>query len=321
MIKVLILEYPFLSNVAYWRIFRPLMVMKRLFPGVFDFRVKRKELNYADAFWADVVIMSRPCMGPPENYQAENLFLQKCRDLGVILIMDLDDHLLGLPDDHELYSEYNRPEKRKAIFDTLSMANALWVSTPAFLETYSQEAEVIPNAVLPADLPATPADDNKIWAWRGRAVQVHDLVAAGAAIYERIKEKPKMWYFLGYRPPLRHADNTRTVPYVSDPEKYIDTLKKSRFNVIWKPMVECSFNDHKSNIAWIEATMTGGICLTNYAGKPGWEFATSKYPGHEAACELWAKSVAHINEKYNLINTATQRANSILRFFPHIAKQ
>ena len=40
--------------------------------------------------------MSRRLAWGRRNYQAESLFYKKCRDLGVILIMDLDDHLLGL---------------------------------------------------------------------------------------------------------------------------------------------------------------------------------------------------------------------------------
>lgn len=313
MIKILVLEPPYISNVAYWRLFRPLKIMAQLNPGVFSFEWKRKDLTFADAWNADVVIMARPGTGRHADYQTAIEFIQKAKRWGAKFIVDLDDDLLGIPDDHELYSEYNKPDRRKAIVETLKMADAFWVSTSAFLTTYSPQAEVIPNAVLPTDLPEEPAPDRGLWAWRGRSVQIHDLVGMGADWYEQIKDIPKQWVFLGYRPPLRHSKNQEVVPYLDDPELYMQALKASQFNGIWKPMQDVRFNDHKSNIAWIEATMSGGVCLTNYAGKSGWELSVSEIPEYPDACKIWERSKAEIIEKYNLVNTAQMRAQSIFR--------
>jgi hypothetical protein len=77
--------------------------------------------------------------------------------------------------------------------------------------------------------------------------------------------------------------------------------------------VPCLFNDAKSNIAWIEATVSGGICLTNYAGKTAWENAVSEMPTYDEAVVIWEKSKERILKDFNLIEGAKLRAASIER--------
>jgi hypothetical protein len=57
--------------------------------------------------------------------------------------------------------------------------------------------------------------------------------------------------------------------------------------------------------------MSGGVCLTNYAGKKAWEHATAEPLEYEAAVELWGKSRDRILQDFNLENTARQRMESI----------
>lgn len=314
MINVHILEPPKLSNVAYWRLWEPLRVIKAMYPGVFRFTFKRERLDFADAWNADLVITARPGMKPDINE-----YLQKAQANGAQVIVDTDDHILGLPRFHDLYHDYKpgAPAYKRAE-KTLQLANQHWFSTPKFLETYSKAGLVVPNAVLPDYLPDTPAPDNGIWAWRGRSIQVHDLIYAGQKWYDEIKDKPKKWLFLGWLPPLSHEETAETLAYVDDTQKYIQLIRQTRLNGIWKPMVKCDFNDHKSNVSWLEAAISGGVCLTNYAGKPEWKNSTAKFPTHKEGIKLWEKSKAEILENYNLVKTAQARAQNMLHLCSHL---
>lgn len=307
MINIHILEAPYLSNVAYWRIFRPLQVMKLLCPGQFSFTFGRKEMDFSTVFNADVIICPRPGQKP---FVFD--FILKAKQNGAAVIVDLDDDILNLPPVHDLYHDYKpgspaNEEARKII----EIADFFWYSTPKFLETYPNNGIVVPNAVLPADLPSEPAPDRGIWTWRGRSIQIHDLIYAGQHWYDEIRDKAKKWYFMGFLPPLDHLPNAESLQFISDPQEYFQKWAMLKANGVWKPMMKCDFNDHKSNIAWIEATIAGGVCLTNYAGEPGWELATAEFPDYQTACELWQRSKEKILTDYNLIKTAQQRAQSI----------
>ena len=320
-LKILVLEPPNLTNVGYWRCWLPFQAIKAMYANSavnFEFTYKRKDLTFEDAWNADVVVAPRPGSKPDVSE-----FLEKAKDNGARIILDLDDHIFGLPDAHQLYFPYSKgaPQYESAM-KAIELADLFWFSTPIFMETYAEKFKkpglVVPNAIPPEWLPEAPAPDRGLWSWRGRDIQVHDLIYAGWDWYEEIKDRPKQWIFLGWKPPLRHSNNTQPVPYIDDVQKYLLNVRKSGFNGIWKPMIDCPFNDHKSNIAWIEATMSGGVCLTNYAGKPGWEYSTKDFPTYKQACELWEKSKAEIKKNYNLYQAAAIRARSMIEICSHL---
>jgi hypothetical protein len=308
MIKILVLEDPVLTAVGYWRLWLPLKAMQRLYPNTFDFTYKRKELNFGDVQAFDAIIVARPGSRPDINE-----FLEKAKAWGVKIIVDIDDHLLGLPNFHDLFHEFKEgSEQHKRAVKTLEMADLFWFSTEKFLETYHNGGIVAKNAIPPEWLPKEPAPDQGLFAWRGRSIQVHDLIYAGQDWYKKNVAKAKQWLFLGWLPPLQHGENAMSVPYEADTQKYLEKVVQSRFNGVWKPMVQCEFNDHKSNIALIEAALSGGYCITNYAGKPGWETASPEIVEYSNAVELWKKSCQYIETNANLYTESNKRARSIL---------
>lgn len=307
MINVLVMELPQISNVGWWRVYRPLQAVRKMYPNAFDFRVKREGLTYQDAWWADVLILSRPFTKP---YCGE--FLQEAKEAGCKIVIDLDDDIFGLPQGHQLYHHYKagtQPilEAERAF----KLADLFWFSTEKFLETYTKNGLVVPNAIFPEEMPEAPAPDLGRWAWRGNTVQYHDILGVGREWYAEHRDEAKSWTFCGILPPMDHAENVETLPHIEHPRKYFQAFSAARFNGIWKPLTDCRFNDHKSNIAMIEAAMGGGICVTNYAGKPGWETALTNIPTYDKAVETWSNSKKLITEQYNLWTTAQQRAQSL----------
>lgn len=317
MIQILILDYPQLSNVGYWRLYRPLQVMRKLYPGVFNLTFKREKVTYADISEHDIIITRRPYSNDGDVLLK---ILQKANSLGRPVIFDEDDAVMMCPRNHELFTVYRKKEARELYVKCMAEAQTLWFSTPAFLEsiqTYGRVQKlVIPNAVLPSDLPEQPAPDMGLIGWQGKSIQVHDLVLAGREWYEENKGKAKQWIFFGWEPPLRHLDNTTLIDYIEDTDVFMDSFRKNVINAMWKPLIDCPFNDHKSNINLLGATMGGGYTITNYAGKPGWEYASKEILPYQDACDLWAAAKADILKNYNLIDTARMRAESIISLLP-----
>jgi len=332
MIKILVLYPPQLDNVGYWRLFRPLDVMRTLFPDFFDITYKAKDLNFGDIITSDVIITRRPA-GQSAGYHVE--LLQTARQPGIEkpVIFDEDDAVMMCPLTHELYETFAKKETRKQYVDALKCASTFWFSTPAFMESIPAilgEAPnvpgfVIPNAIHPDDLPDEPAPDMGLFGWQGRSIQAHDL-NHGWDWYEANKENPliKQWAFFGWTPPLRNLerDAAPPIPYIPNVYSFVDSFKKKPeigmfgINAMWKPLIECPFNDHKSNINYLVASIGGGYCITNYAGRPGWEFASSEVLPYSDACELWRAAKQDIISRYNILETARMRAESILSLVP-----
>lgn len=322
MIKILILEYPLLSNTGYWRIYRPLDIMQKMFPGVFTLKFKRKDLTFSDIQEHNIIITRRPSAADGEILLQ---FLRLCREWNRPVIFDEDDCVLQCPPTHELWATYQDKKVRETYIGSLKCASAAWVSTPAF-QQWIDGALVMPNAILPGELPHEPAPDMGLFGWQGKSIQVHDLIYGGWDWYEANKHKVKQWMFFGWKPPLFHhipdptkpdVDNTSFVKEETNTARYMESFTKNKINGMWKPLIDCAFNDHKSNINLLGATMAGGYTVTNYAGKPGWEYASKEILPYNEACDLWANAKADILENYNLIKTAQMRAESILNLLPH----
>ena len=315
-INCLVLAPPIIDGVSYWRLWEPLAAVDAILvnsPYEIDFRFKRKELDFFDVWNTDVVIVSRP--GSGKNDYSE--FLEQCKMRGVKIIVDLDDDIFHLPDYHTLYQNYKKGGKQyKQARYALELADELWVSTKALADQFGKDAVLIPNAIMPHLLPKEPAPDRGLWAWRGRSIQAHDLMAH-QGWYKKIRNKAKQWLFLGWKPPLDHADNVSVGTFLSNPMAYLQSIRSTGLNGIWKPMIDCEFNHAKSNIAWIEATMAGGVCLTNFAGRDEWKFATKNFPDYKTSCDLWQQSKQEIEKNYNLAKTGQMRASRILHLCSH----
>ena len=201
--------------------------------------------------------------------------------MGAKVIIDLDDDTLDLPVNHSLYWSYE--SRRKNIQKAFALADHVWYSTNYLLEKYGG-GEVIPNAIHESDIPPGPAPDRGITMWRGREIQVHDLNTEGIKQYKDVLAGSRVMCFLGYVPPIAHhgakvvpafgpkdfekavqegQENgpvVLTIPGKDDTDKYMAALRAFQFNAVWKPLANEPFNHAKSNIAWLEAVMSGGYC-------------------------------------------------------------
>lgn len=308
MINIHIIENNSLNAITWWRFLRPFAEMQRQFPGQFTWKMSRI-ITGEDLYKADVFILSRAV-------DEDSLkMVKRIKDVGrAKIIMDIDDAITNVPLYHDMAAYFmNRAHIAREIF---SLCDYFWVTTEQLLYECDclNRGEIIPNAIYPSDLPKEPAPDRGLWMWRGKAMQKEDVYLAGAEAYDDFKYKANKWIFWGCLPAIDHGNNIELLEYEEDLQSYFAKLKQAKFNGIWKPLVPNQFNRAKSNIAWIEATMSGGVCLTNLAGNPEfpqWQHAFNGFPGYDEAVNSWQESRFYIERDYNLEDTAAQRMASL----------
>jgi hypothetical protein len=197
----------------------------------------------------------------------------------------------------------------------IDIADLIWISTPPLAKVYDLYDRlffVIPNGIDPALLPAAPAKMTKTAGWRGTSTALADSTDQ-YDWFEANKAVPDSWLFIAQEPHL----NLRGLKYSFEdqipPEIYLLYIQQLGINALWKPLQDCPFNDAKSNIAWIEATLMGGVCVTNYADKPGWDQCFSEFYDFDEPMYNYAWSISRetIADQYNIKTINRLRAESL----------
>lgn len=317
-IRILVVNAPEHCNgVTWWRMFRPLWLMRRKY-GDLDIRFNPGQLFEHDFLNTDIVLAFRP--SNPEH----PVVLRTAKEWGCKILLDLDDDILNLPLGHGTFSKlYNRTD---VVNNCIALADEVWTSTEHlktvcaaanrdFLSRMRREAPqvdgwavptftVIPNAVLPSDLPDRANGNTGLAVWRGSDLHRDDL-EVWRAQYAQILRSANRFVWIGYAPHWGKSDGGK--PHVDynvegvEAKRWLAYLRSLRLAFVWKPLFPNDFNKSKSNIAWIEATCAGGICVTNFAGAPTWEHAAKELPKlDEYYIHLWQKSAEAVRQHYDL---------------------
>lgn len=296
-----------MDGVIWWRDARPFLALDKMYGDKLEIHHVSESVDLRILMPADVVVMFRPTTEKAFN------FLKICRRFGAKIILDIDDDLWHIPATHPDFGHFS--EYRERLHEIYGFADTVWTSTEHLLYAADclDRGEVMQNAVLPEELPDRSLPWKSVAAWRGHSKHISDLMSAETQEwYRRSAPIYEHFVFAGYFPPLPHGANARFVKGV-DAITYFVTLRQGFANVIWKPLEECKFNDGKSNIAAIEATMGGGVCVTNYAGKPGWEFALPEFTNDpDEIAAAWEKARDCILGDYNLLEVTERRFKSIV---------
>lgn len=309
-LRILIVEPSGLNGVNWWRTHTPFAQLLRNYPGFYQVQRYDKRVTNEDLMYADLVYLSRPCT------KTDVKVIQRAKEFGCHVLLDFDDDILNLPIGHTLLMDF--AEFAPDIRECMALADWIWTSTETirYVADALPRSQVIKNAVLPSQIEkATFSPWTRTAAWRGTHAQFHDLYDQ-RQFFRDNHHKADQWLWLGYIPPFDEIQQTvfQGQRWTQDTAGYIMGLHKLKCNWLWKPMKPCQFNDAKSNIAWIEATISGAICVTNYAGKPQWELATDEMIEDERlACELWSDSKAFILREHNLITENAKRHECLQR--------
>ena len=250
-----------------------------------------KDMSWANLVLFDAVFMQRP-------YQSVALKMsQYCRELNLPIWVDFDDYLLDIPADNRSHALFNNPQTKETIVKILQLANVVTVSTHALKKGFSeanQNIHVIPNAFNTKlfNYRQNKVQTEKTMLWRGSETHSLDLFFYGDEIYSN-QQKFTDWNFLyfGWNPWfIPHTENRKHIG-PTDPVLYFRQVHGLSPRAMHVPLVDSFFNRCKSNIAYIEGSFAGAVCLV-----PEWEEWT--LPG-----AITYKNAAEYHEKMNLMLT------------------
>lgn len=214
----------------------------------------------------DIIWMQRP--GPPITQQAVNA-MNYCRQMGRPVVLDFDDNLFNVPMSHE--NAHGFAEMREGLILLLRGAAAVMVSTVEIARDYAQftgRVRVVPNAVPDELLRPFTGERTQTLLYRGMRNHLPDVYAYSQHFQQLIKDGYKL-KFMGLNP---YFLSGYTLLKGKDIYQYFEYFRSLRVRALMFPMVDNKFNRSRSNIAWLEATMAGTVCVA-----PNWE--EWKHPG------------------------------------------
>lgn len=229
--------------------------------------------------------------------------MHQAQKRGIKVIYELDDNLWEIPESYSIKQYWP-----KSTLDTIEHlarhADLTIVSTQALADYLNDNfgiyAEVVNNGLNLEENPIIPFNKSKAVVWRGNQTHIEDI----RSHRQYFEGQAFHFHFLGHdpvsdRPILNVKDYTFYKGFPID--YYFDELKNLTPQMIYAPLEENIFNLSKSNIAWLEATMAGAVCISNQWGEfkdKGLNFAHINDIDKQEANYL--ESVELIHEQYDL---------------------
>lgn len=298
-LKLLVVEnVDNLNGVVWWRAVQPLSYLrKRLDLDV----VFKPKVSMADIMLADVVLMFRTTSDAAVN------IIRACKQAKKPVIIDIDDDLVNLPPSHPLRGPYN--SKISQYWDSVDMADMIWTSTVALAKSLGHpNVHICPNAIDPRDLPERHNFGKRSILWRGAYTGMGDIEDY-KDWYSRLKETHFV-RFWGFLPSF--AEQGQFIEWQADASQYIFSLAKLQPEYIWKPLVVNAFNEAKSNIAFLEATAAGALCLTNMPGSD-WAACVDDVIADEGAYAYCFENAKNfIRENFDIYRVTESRLAALL---------
>lgn len=146
------------TGVSYFRSTKPHITLESMFPNEFhvdiEYEPKIDDDNWLKQY--DIIHYHRT-FGPYEKHEE---LIKRCKDLGIVTFMDIDDHWAPGPH-HPAYLIIKNNEIDKKILGNLKTAENIITTTPIFATeiervTKSKNVFVLPNAIDPTEKQFTP---------------------------------------------------------------------------------------------------------------------------------------------------------------------
>lgn len=227
--------------------------------------------------------------------------IRMAKEMHLKVWIDFDDNLFCLPIDNPCESHYNNLNTQKIMVEAIKSADVVTVATEEIkkeLSKFNDNIIVIENAFNNINFRLKKNfSENNIVLWRGSSTHENDVLTYVDEINGCMK-KHKDWEFkfIGKLPfsLMRNFCKKEQLKemYIIDYFKYIKDLNAS-IQIV--PLVFNKFNLAKSNIAWIEATYAGSVCLA--PDMPEW-----RKPGivNYSTCREFYKNLDDLMKNKNL---------------------
>jgi hypothetical protein len=217
------------------------------------------KINQWDIDGNDVIIIQRP--GTPKGLE----LIQLAKNVGVKVILDYDDIVLDVDKYNPTYIQYQ--QQRPIILECIRLADEIWCSTKGVQESFGRGI-VIPNGLntqLVGECFEANLDSNKI-VWRGGFSHEADIYEKADEVVALVNSNPELdFYFIGHRFTYleqRCGDNYTSVDQMPIMQ-YFRFLRDLKPRAMIFPLCDNIFNRSKSNISFIEATLSGASYFGN----------------------------------------------------------
>lgn len=290
-----------------------------------------KELNirnlaFKEFTWAEVAQVDAAFFQRPWGVNIPQI-IDMFHDQGKKVWVDYDDDLFSVPFFNKTHKIYSDKKAQNAMASILSKADKVTVSTIALQAKFQKILEAVkdgnPNdktlILDPTKIIHVPNAYNrqfmgpiekqgrqkKIVLWRGSSTHDKDLMEYTAAMGKVMGNhldftytfvgSPFWWSIEQFETIQGITDKNLVLAGMLDPIEYMRFLREIKPCLIVVPLHDCEFNRAKSNIAWIEATMAGAVCLA-----PNWpEWQRPGVINYESQIDFAEKMDAYLRGEFD----------------------
>lgn len=293
------------------------------------------QYNWFTLGFSDIVFMQRPFRSTDVG------IAQMAKSLGIPIWIDYDDDLFNVTTDNPAYEVYGKEEYQNNIKTMMRLCDFMSVSTDDLRvkaeKLYGMFGKVmtINNAFNSHLIQRKIAvEKKKLILWRGSPTHHRDVTALAQPILELSNEyKDWVWEFIGDRlwfltdgMPHERTICAEAMDII-DYHQHIADVSPSLMIV---PLHDNTFNKAKSNIAWIEATHAGAVCVA--PNWPEWrrpgcltyndpedfkEVMQNAMNGNIDLDLMRSLSMQEVEKKYNIDYTNEQRLAILASLCPH----
>lgn len=263
MIKILIIkDTTSAPSNQFYRSVVPINILEQDTKGIYQVSEKFKEeiRPEIDFYQYSVVYMEKPI-----NAQSLSL-LDTAKKSGCRVIIDYDDNVFNIPPYNKSRAYYINQRNSHIISQCLSLADMVIVATPALEKVYkgfNKNVRVIPNAwndYLFQLNPVRPIGKPIHMVTRASESHKGDFDGVLGPLSANYKDPHFKWTMYGYTPYQLNATQLDTMNWAPLPQ-FFNRFFQSPIDFMFVPLEVNEFNKGKSNIAWIEATIAGGVVI------------------------------------------------------------
>lgn len=239
----------------YYRVHLPMSFITKNHPEYGAIVTDRITTDQAGHY--DIAILQR------QHYTPVYDKILKIQAAGCKVIYEVDDDLFNIPAWNSAHAELGKKSTQDGIKRTMSISNALFVSTEELAKVYKNYCEkiyVLPNSIAFEGFFKSPRNSAKqVVCWQGSSTHTNDLKIIQPAI-ERIIGEGYCMKMMGDTLPGAYA-----VPPVEF-KSFYQMFSQLDGDVGLAPIIPHMFNRSKSNLKFLEYASQGIACVASDFG-------------------------------------------------------
>jgi hypothetical protein len=309
--RILLVTDNFSDGIAFYRSVGPWNDIQKDYDDIIVTRILAKDYFGWELITAhDLVFISNP-------RQVKHLdIIRGAKNYGIKVWADYDDCYLDIPEENQSFNILTAGHVNQMTKECLINSDIITVTTNYLKEVflpYNTNIRVIPNAfpleyLNDRSLGEMKQGHHNFISWRGSNSHEVNLLEYADEIKEISTSNPDwMFKFCGMKPKFFRGMNYTHHDFVQLYDSFYRLkMFASKLHIV--TLYDRPFNKSKSNISWIEATISGSVVLA-----PDWE--EWKKPGivnYASKEDFKEKLQALINGEYNLTELFEQSRDYIL---------